>query len=160
MKKQILYVMVAAACFTAASCSSDSVSEENASTTSVSADSIATKPLTQVAFTDSLHDFGTINEGEKVSYTFKYKNTGENPLVLEDVRASCGCTLPEWTKDPIMPGEEGLIKVQFNSDGRPGEFKKTITVIANTASEVTLLTIKGKVTPKKLDIQGPYKDQQ
>ena len=158
MKKQTLYVMLVAASFFAASCSSDSESTDAASV--IGADSIATKLLTQISFADSLHDFGTINEGEKVTYEFKYNNTGENPLILEDVRASCGCTLPEWKKDAIKPGGEGLIKVVYNSDGRPGEFKKTITVIANTQSEVTLLTIKGKVTPKKLDIQGPYKDQQ
>ena len=151
--------MLVTACIFAASCSSDKTSEEKEATSTVSADSIAKKPLTSIAFVDSLHDFGTINEGEKATYTFKYTNTGENPLVLEDVRASCGCTLPEWTKDEIAPGGEGLIKVVYNSDGRPGEFKKTITVIANTQAEVTLLTIMGKVTPKKLDVQGPLKDQ-
>lgn len=159
MKKQTVYVILAFAAFLAVSCSSEKDPEnKDTSSSTVSLDSIPTKVLTTISFADSLHDFGTINEGEKVSYTFKYTNTGNNPLVLEDVRASCGCTLPEWTKDELKPGEEGLIKVQYNSEGRPGEFKKTITVIANTQSEVTLLTIKGKVNPKKLDIQGPFKD--
>jgi hypothetical protein len=160
MKKQILNAMLLAACIFTVSCSSEKPTEESGSTTAIGADSIATKPITSIAFADSLHDFGTLNEGEKATYTFKYTNTGENPLVLEDVRASCGCTLPEWTKDEIAPGAEGLIKVVYNSEGRPGEFKKTITVIANTQAEVSLLTIMGKVTPKKLDVQGPFKDQQ
>jgi hypothetical protein len=158
MKKHLMYALFAL-CFWAVSCDSEKKEENTAASATVGADSIAPKLLTSISFADSLHDFGTINEGEKVSYTFKYTNTGENPLILDDVRASCGCTLPEWTKDELAPGEEGLIKVQYNSEGRPGEFKKTITVIANTQSEVTLLTIKGNVNPKKLDIQGPFKDQ-
>ena len=142
----------------ASACSSENDSKENGKS-ELASDSIATKPLTSMLFADTVHEFGTINEGEKVSYTFKYKNTGENPLILEDVRPSCGCTLPEWTKDPVAPGEEGVIKAVYNSEGRPGEFHKTITVIANTAEEVSLLKIQGVVTPKKAEIQGPYKNQ-
>jgi len=158
MRKKIGVGIVFAAFMLLSACSEDS--KENSNDTSmVASDSIATKALTTIAFADTVHEFGTIKEGEKVSYIFKYKNTGENPLILEDVRPSCGCTLPEWTKDPIAPGEEGLIKVVYNSEGRPGEFHKTITVIANTPAEVALLKIQGKVTPKNPDIEGPYKKQ-
>ncbi len=157
MKKSIGFIIVFAAVVLAGACSEKK--ENSTDTSMVASDSIATKPLTSIAFADTVHEFGTIKEGEKVSYTFKYKNTGNNPLILEDVRPSCGCTLPEWTKDPIAPGGEGLIKVVYNSEGRPGEFHKTITVIANTAAEVVLLKIQGKVTPKNPDIQGPYKKQ-
>ncbi|MDB5257829.1 MAG: hypothetical protein JWM14_2524 [Chitinophagaceae bacterium] len=158
MKKKIGFVMVLAAFALATACSEEK--ENSADTSMVASDSIATKPLTSIAFADTVHDFGTIKEGEKASHIFKYKNTGDNPLILEDVRPSCGCTLPEWTKDPIAPGAEGIIKVVYNSEGRPGEFHKTITVIANTAAEVVLLKIQGTVTPKAPDIQGPYKNQQ
>jgi len=158
MKKSIGFVIVLAAFIMASACSEEK--ENSTDTSMLASDSIATKALTSIAFVDTVHEFGTINEGEKVSYTFKYKNTGDNPLILEDVRPSCGCTLPEWTKDPIAPGAEGLIKVVYNSEGRPGEFHKTITVIANTSAEVVLLKIQGKVTPKIPDVQGPYKKQQ
>ena len=158
MKKSIGFVIVLAAFIMASACSEEK--ENSTDTSMLASDSIATKALTSIAFADTVHEFGTINEGEKVSYTFKYKNTGDNPLILEDVRPSCGCTLPEWTKDPIAPGAEGLIKVVYNSEGRPGEFHKTITVIANTSAEVVLLKIQGKVTPKIPDVQGPYKKQQ
>jgi len=159
MVKKIGVDMLFSVLVWASACNSEKDSKEANDTAMVAGDSIATKPLTTMAFADTVHEFGTINEGEKVSYTFKYKNTGENPLILEDVRPSCGCTLPEWTKDPIAPGAEGLIKVVYNSEGRPGEFHKTITVIANTAEEVSLLKIQGKVTPKKPEIQGPFKNQ-
>lgn len=142
--------------FLAISCSE--TQEENSGDTSMLAtDSIATKLLTSISFADSVHSFGTLKEGEKVTHVFKYKNTGNNPLILEDVRPSCGCTSPEWTKDPIAPGQEGFIKVVYNSEGRPGEFHKTVTVIANTAAEVSLLKIEGNVIPKKPEIEGPYK---
>jgi hypothetical protein len=155
MKRSIGFVIVFASFILASACSEEK--ENSTDTSMVASDSIATKALTSIAFADTVHEFGTIKEGEKVSYIFKYKNTGDNPLILEDVRPSCGCTLPEWTKDPIAPGAEGIIKVVYNSEGRPGEFHKTITVIANTAAEVVLLKIQGKVTPKAPDIQGPYK---
>jgi hypothetical protein len=156
MMKKIRLGIVLAAVVLVSACSENK--KDNADDTSmVASDSIATKEMTTIAFADTVHDFGTIKEGEKVSYIFKYKNTGEHPLILEDVRPSCGCTLPEWTKDPIAAGAEGLIKVVYNSEGRPGEFHKTITVIANTAAEVVLLKIQGTVTPKNPDISGPYK---
>ncbi|MDF2457015.1 MAG: hypothetical protein K0R51_3008 [Cytophagaceae bacterium] len=155
--KKIMGLGIAIAALMLASACSEDTKENSTDTTMLASDSIATKALTTIAFADSVHEFGTIKEGEKVSYIFKYKNTGENPLILEDVRPSCGCTLPEWTKDPIAPGQEGLIKVVYNSEGRPGEFHKTITVIANTAAEVALLKIQGKVTPKNPEIEGPYK---
>lgn len=155
MKKSIGCIIVLGAFILVSACSEKK--ENSTDTSMLASDSIATKALTSIAFADTVHEFGTFLEGEKVSYVFKYKNTGDNPLILEDVRPSCGCTLPEWTKDPIAPGAEGLIKVVYNSEGRPGEFHKTITVIANTAAEVVLLKIQGKVTPKAPDVQGPYK---
>lgn len=158
MVKKIRLGIVFAAFILASACS-ENTKDNSADTSILASDSIATKAMTTIAFADTVHEFGTIKEGEKVSYIFKYKNTGSNPLILEDVRPSCGCTLPEWTKDPIAPGADGLIKVVYNSEGRPGEFHKTITVIANTAAEVALLKIQGTVTPKKVDIQGPYKNQ-
>jgi hypothetical protein len=134
----------------ACSSSSDTLNEKGIN-------EIDQKALTTMALADSVHDFGVIKEGEKVTYTFKYTNTGEHPLLVSDVKASCGCTLPEWTKDSIAPGKEGLIRVQFNSEGRPGNFEKTITVIANTPEEVRLLKIMGEVTPKPAKIEGPFK---
>lgn len=94
------------------------------------------------------HDFGTINEGVKAEHVFKFENTGNAPIVITDVRASCGCTTPEWPKEPIMPGESASIKAVFDSNGRPGNFYKTITITSNAVEPSTKLVIKGAVTAK------------
>lgn len=91
------------------------------------------------------HDFGTIEEGVQATVTFTFKNTGNDPLVLNSVNASCGCTTPKWTKEPIAPGEEGVITAIYNSKGRPGNFTKTITVKHNGEGGTEFLTIRGVV---------------
>lgn len=92
------------------------------------------------------HDFGDIKEADgKVSHTFVIQNKGEAPLVLTRVIASCGCTTPEWTKEPIAPGKTGDIKVTYNPAGRPGSFAKTISVYSNGKTGSYVLTIRGNV---------------
>lgn len=103
--------------------------------------------LPKIKFVEETHDFGNIKEGTQASYEFKFTNTGSAPLILESVQASCGCTTPEWSKDPIAPGQSGKVIATFNSSGRPGTFTKTITVKYNGAVETNTnyLTIKGFV---------------
>ncbi len=91
------------------------------------------------------HDFGTIEEGTQATVTFTFKNTGNAPLVLNSVKASCGCTTPTWTREPIAPGEEGTITAVYNSKGRPGNFTKTITVKHNGEGGTEFLSIRGVV---------------
>ncbi|MGL5317738.1 MAG: DUF1573 domain-containing protein [Bacteroidales bacterium] len=103
-----------------------------------------------IAFDKMIHDFGTFSETDKtVTTTFTFKNTGKTPLVINRVVASCGCTLPEWTKEPIAPGKSGFVKATYNAVGRPGAFSKTITVFTNTAERNISLNIKGVVEPAK-----------
>ncbi len=91
-------------------------------------------------------DFGTIKEADgSVSHTFRIKNSGESPLVLTRVIASCGCTLPEWTKEPIEPGRTGDITITYNPKNRPGPFVKTISVYSNGKTGSFVLTIRGEV---------------
>jgi hypothetical protein len=93
------------------------------------------------------HDFGTIKEtGGPVTHTFTVLNNGEKPLVITRVVASCGCTTPDWTKEPIAPGQTGEIKVTYNPSGRPGPFTKTASVYSNGKVGSYTLTIKGDVT--------------
>jgi hypothetical protein len=94
------------------------------------------------------HDFGNIQEGVQAEYVFAFKNTGNAPIVISDVRASCGCTTPEWTREPIMPGETGSIKAVYNSANRPGTFFKTITITSNASEPSYRLNIKGNVIQK------------
>jgi len=93
------------------------------------------------------HDFGSIEEGVQATVTFTFKNTGNAPLVLNSVVASCGCTTPKWTKEPIAPGTEGVITAIYNSQDRPGNFTKTITVKHNGEGGTEFLTIRGIVEP-------------
>jgi len=94
------------------------------------------------------HDFGLITEGEVVIHTFKFKNTGNSPLIISEATGSCGCTTPSWSGDPIKPGEDGYIEVKFDSDGRVGSNSKTVTITANTIPNKTYLKISANV--KKL----------
>ena len=95
---------------------------------------------------EEAYDFGTVKEGEKVEHEFTFTNTGSSPLILSNVQASCGCTTPEYSKNPIAPGEQGLVKVVFNSAGQLGKQHKVITVTSNAATRNTLLHLRGEVT--------------
>ncbi len=104
--------------------------------------------LGQFSFKEMEHDFGTIDEGKVVEHEFKFINEGEAPLVISNITASCGCTSPNWTKTPVKPGEEGFVKVVFNSTAKTGTQAPTVTIQANTNPNVTRLRLKGNVTPK------------
>ncbi len=93
-------------------------------------------------------DFGTHNEGDILDTVFKFKNTGEVPLVITNVKTSCGCTTPYWPKKPIQPGEEEVIKVKFNTNHKPGKQTKTITIHANTKNLTEVIKIKAYNIPK------------
>jgi len=104
--------------------------------------------VTTVQIIDSLFDFGQVKEGEIVEFNFRFKNTGTKALVVTNVAASCGCTVPEKPEQPIRPGETGFIKAKFDTDKRPGEAMKTVTVTSNAVPSFPELILKGKVLPK------------
>lgn len=91
------------------------------------------------------YDFGEVKEGEMVEHEFKFTNTGSSPLIIANVQASCGCTTPEYSKTPIAPGDQGMVKVVFNSAGQLGKQHKVVTVSSNAASPNTLLHLRGEV---------------
>ena len=99
-------------------------------------------------FTKETHDFGEIMEGKVASHEFEFVNTGNQPLIISHVQASCGCTTPYWTKEPVMPGKTGSIKASYNSNGRPGPFNKSITVTSNADGGNKQLSFKGVVIGK------------
>lgn len=98
-----------------------------------------------IVFEENAFDFGTLEEGEKVEHVFKFENTSTNPLTINNARGSCGCTVPEWPREPIAPGESGEIKVKFDSKGKKGKQSKTVTITANTIPGNTILTINSDV---------------
>ena len=95
------------------------------------------------------HDFGNVAEGTMATHEFKFKNTGNQPIVIANVQASCGCTTPDWTKTPVLPGKSGIIKAMYSSAGRPGVFNKTVTVTSNATEASQVLSIKGSVLTKE-----------
>lgn len=105
----------------------------------------STLTVENMAFETEMHDFGTVPEGPAAEYTFKFKNTGDQPINLKQVKASCGCTTPSWSKDPVLPGKTGEIKASYATQRRPGNFTKSITVVSDAGTKV--LTIKGNVEP-------------
>lgn len=99
----------------------------------------------RIEFEKTSHDFGEVIEGNKAKYSFQFTNTGDSVLYLESVKASCGCTTPYWTQDPIPPGESGKITASYNSKGRPGPFHKSVYVRTNVGQKRNVLRIKGIV---------------
>ena len=110
-----------------------------------------------ITFEKTEHDFGKINEADgRVSTVFEFKNEGMAPLILSNVRASCGCTTPTWTKEPIEPGKTGTITVTYNPTGRPGRFQKTVTITSNASEATKRVYIKGEVIPKAAKPANKY----
>ena len=103
-------------------------------------------PLPVLEFEKMEHDFGVVTEGQKVSYTYKVKNTGQAPLIIQSAQPSCGCTVPDWSRDPIPVGGTGYVKAEFDTKGKVGPNTKTITVTANTWPKQTTLKFKASVT--------------
>lgn len=110
----------------------------------------------QISFEKETHDYGTISQGADGNYEFKFKNTGKEPLVITNARASCGCTTPVWPKEPIKPGASGVIKVGYDTK-RVGAFTKTITISSNSKAPETMLTIKGIVNAVQPEETFPAK---
>ena len=110
-----------------------------------------------ITFEKTEHDFGKIHEEDgRVSTVFEFKNEGMTPLVLSNVRASCGCTTPTWTKEPVEPGQTGSITVTYNPNGRPGRFQKTVTITSNASEPSKKVYIKGEVLPKQAKPVNKY----
>lgn len=101
-------------------------------------------------FVKTTYDFGRIQEqiGE-VATIFEFTNTGKTPLIINRVQASCGCTTPSYSKEPVLPGKKGQITAKYSTTGRLGTFNKTISVYTNVPDTIYVLTIKGNVIPKK-----------
>lgn len=116
-------------------------------------DSKASNSAAKIEFENTEHDFGTLPYKGDGTFEFVFKNTGKEPLILKNVRSSCGCTVPEWPKDPIMKGEKGKIRVSYNTR-IPGTFSKSISVLTNVDEKPVILVIKGKVEEDKTDTSG------
>jgi len=155
--KKIVFIFALGTFILATSCKNQDANVENVSanpvgpTTETPMPQTATPPADGkypvMEFETNEHDFGKINAGSKVAYTFNFKNTGQADLIISNAVGSCGCTVPEYPKEAIKPGESGKMKVSFNSAGKSGQQQKTVTITANTAAGKEMLTIKASITP-------------
>ncbi|MRT17919.1 DUF1573 domain-containing protein [Vitellibacter sp. q18] len=156
MKKSVLIVAILSV-FAFSSCkdnAADKVNEENVAT--AEARDAESGKFPAITFEESQFDFGTIDQGTPVEHIFKFKNTGEAPLMIVNAKSSCGCTIPEYPKEPIAPGAEGQLLVKFNGSGQ-NQVSKTVTLTTNTKAGTETLTIKAFVTPKAGANAAPIK---
>ena len=111
-----------------------------------------------ISFESEVHDFSKFREADgPVTHKFEFTNTGSIPLMIKQVHASCGCTSPAWSREPVLPGNKGFISATYNPKSRPGPFSKTITVVTNATTPNKVLTIKGDVEPKPRTIEDEYR---
>ena len=125
-------------------CNNEAKSEGNTAATKVKSEN-----LPVMLFKEEIHNFGTIIQGEKVSYSFVFKNTGNSDLLISSATGSCGCTVPTFPKEPVKAGEEAKIDVVFDSDGKSGLVEKTVTLVSNCNPSSKVLTIHSNIiTPE------------
>jgi hypothetical protein len=127
--------------------------QKQGSTTGTGVDSagnvVAPADAPVIKFEKELYDFGVITEGESVEHEFKFKNEGKTPLIISDATATCGCTVPEYPTKPIKPGDGGIIKVVFNSQGKVGVQDKVVSITSNSIPFLATLHVVGEVKAKK-----------
>ncbi|MFK8054601.1 MAG: DUF1573 domain-containing protein [Saprospiraceae bacterium] len=129
----------------AASGAADAATSAAANAAATVANAVPTGPTTVMSFDETTFDFGTVTEGEKVSHTYNFKNTGDEPLILQNAKGSCGCTVPQWPREPIAPGASGEVVVEFNSKGKAGDRNQKVTITSNTNPAQSFIYLKGKV---------------
>ena len=144
MKKILLFLLVSTIFIACNNRRKDKLADDNAKQTEQ-----ALKETTMVQIIDSAYNFGKVTDGEKVEYSYRFKNVGTKPLVVTEAHASCGCTVPQKPEKPILPGEMGFIKIVFDSKGRIGAAHKTITVTSNAKPEFPQLVLTGDVVAKE-----------
>ncbi len=143
---RIVRIFVVASLLITFSCKKDAESLEEKAATSLQEN--AKVPRTKIEFDKEIHDFGQIDQGEIVETTVNIKNVGNNNLYIVDAHGSCGCTVPEVTKEAIKPGESAPINVKFDSNGKSGEVTKTVMITCNTEKAVESFKIKASIKTK------------
>ena len=149
--KRLVLLFVTLLTISATSCKNDAskkVDEEKAQKAEEKAEAEQEKKFPKMSFEEEVYDFGTITAGETVEHEFTFENTGEAPLVISNAKASCGCTVPDWTKEAIKPGESGMMLVKFNSRGKKNQQNNMVRITANTEKGTETIRIKAFVEPK------------
>lgn len=141
-----LYLILTPVMLLAFSCTPESKEvSTNDITNTQSADGSSKGSVPDMKFEEETYDFGRITQGEKVAHAFKFKNTGSSNLIISAANGSCGCTIPDYPKKPIAPGEEAVIDVVFNSEGKSGMAEKSITLVTNCEPSTRIIYIKADI---------------
>lgn len=148
MKNKFYYIMLMLAAIGFCKCKNQSKEVEANIIETPSNNKINKGQAAEMTFEHDEWDFGSITEGEIVEHTYNFKNTGGKPLLISDVQASCGCTVPVWPREPINSGQEGTIKIQFNSAGKHESIAKDVTIYSNAKNVKKILKFKAFVTSK------------
>jgi hypothetical protein len=148
--KKITYIILTVSCsLIIVSCfnnkNNDDITTDLVKNPNTASGKVSNQNLPKFQFKEETHDFGKIIQGEKVIYPFIFENTGKSDLLISNATASCGCTVADYPKKPLHPGEKGKITISFNTEGKNGVQAKTITLIANTQPNTKVLTIKAEV---------------
>ena len=149
--KQLILLLVSLALVSCSSSSDEKTITIDLVNSPFTANSKAEKVLIpNIEMLETSYDFGEMQQGESVTHEFILKNTGDAELIITAAKGSCGCTVPEWPKNPIVKGEEAAIKVTFNSAGKSGKQNKTVTLVSNAIPNTKVITINGNViVPQK-----------
>ena len=141
MKKLLVIISI----LTVVACGNKSNNNVNVEVPLTADGKVDTSKLPKFTFVKDAYDFGKIKQGEKVSYAFRFKNTGSTPLIISSASASCGCIVFSYPEEPIQPGQESKIDVVFDSQGKMGMQTKTITLVANTIPNTKVLYLRGEI---------------
>lgn len=151
--KKIIFALSLFALF---SCNNSPEKDTDLVSNTASANGNTNENLPEITFEEDEYDFGKITQGEKVSHAFKFKNTGKKALIIASANGSCGCTVPEFPKEPIQPGEEGKISVLFNSEGKKGYQEKTVTIVTNCEPATRVIRIKTEIIVAEAAYEAAY----
>lgn len=143
--KMFFITVLAGAAVSLASCNNRNAANNEQSNKESSVNAADSTQAPVITFESNTYDFGKIKEGEKVSYSFKFTNTGKSPLIISNASASCGCTVPDYPHEPVAPGESSEIKVVFNSSGKSGMQNKVVTITSNARPSAAEVYLTGEV---------------
>jgi hypothetical protein len=141
----LLFASVLCCLFACGGQETPSASDTSLVTNSASAGGESRGDLPEITFEQEVHDFGTITQGERVSTEFAFTNTGTSNLIISDARGSCGCTVPDWPREPVAPGKKGVIRINFDSEGKSGLQEKTVTIVTNCEPATRIIRIKANI---------------
>lgn len=145
MSRYTLFLLSICMVFLLACSSDEGISTDLINNPSTASGTENTENMPVITFTSEVHNFGKVVQGETVKHSFTFKNTGKSDLIISSAQGSCGCTVPTWPKKPIKPGEKASIDVEFDTNGKQGKQNKTVTLVANTLPNTTVIAVRGEV---------------